>query len=255
MNISENSGDRNQNTSTGFLTEETIRRFQQNQGYVYLVHAIGTDRYKIGRSVNPVARLQQLQGQSPYPLQIVECFWTPDAIACEKYLHEEFKSARVYGEWFQLRELPESFYIDCEKLDIFFTETEDYEKSTHRFKCFATTERPGIWKMAEVASKRTYLTLLEKKPTLPSQLDKDRDDNDPNGVTIIRYYLRAEAERLLLGCHCLDNFLRAYRFIENDWISAIEQSLNELGQNRCIFKAVVVTSARTFAAFLKGGIN
>lgn len=86
------------------LTEEMLARYRANQGYVYLVHAVGTDRYKIGRSVNPVARLEQLKGQSPYPLQILECFWSPDAAADEKGLHERFANNRVYGEWFEFED-------------------------------------------------------------------------------------------------------------------------------------------------------
>lgn len=83
------------------ISEQDIKRYQANQGYVYLIHAVGTDRYKIGRSVNPVARLEQLKGQAPYPLVIVNDFWTPDAIADEKQLHKTFASNRVHGEWFE----------------------------------------------------------------------------------------------------------------------------------------------------------
>jgi hypothetical protein len=94
-------------TQTGaihmILTEDVLRRYRANQGYVYLIHAVGTDRYKIGRSVNPPVRLETLKKQSPYPLQIVECFWTPDAITDEKKLHIYFKSDRVYGEWFTFK--------------------------------------------------------------------------------------------------------------------------------------------------------
>ncbi|WP_292808879.1 GIY-YIG nuclease family protein [Nostoc sp. JL23] len=86
------------------LTEDVIMRYRANQGYVYLIHAIGTDRYKIGRSVNPVTRLETLKKQSPYPLQIVECFWTPDAIADERSLHLFFKQFRAHGEWFGFHE-------------------------------------------------------------------------------------------------------------------------------------------------------
>lgn len=70
-------------------------------GYVYLIRAEGTDRYKIGRSVNPVARHQTLTKQSPYPLRIAECFWTPDCISDERFLHETLASYRVFGEWFE----------------------------------------------------------------------------------------------------------------------------------------------------------
>lgn len=82
------------------LSQDTIKRYQANQGYVYLIHALGTNRYKIGRSVNPIVRFETLKKQSPYPLQIIDCFWTPDSIEDEKRLHQYFKSDRVFGEWF-----------------------------------------------------------------------------------------------------------------------------------------------------------
>ncbi len=73
------------------------------EGWVYLIHAEGTDRYKIGRSVNPVARHQTLQKQSPYPLKIVDSFWTMDTVHDEAYIHERCKDNRKYGEWFELK--------------------------------------------------------------------------------------------------------------------------------------------------------
>jgi hypothetical protein len=72
------------------------------EGWVYLIHAVGTSRYKVGRSVNPVARHQTLQNQSPYPLKIVECFWTVDAPTDEAGWHKQLSEYRVYGEWFEL---------------------------------------------------------------------------------------------------------------------------------------------------------
>ncbi len=91
------------------LNQDVIKRYQTNQGYVYLIHALGTDRYKIGRSVNPVARFETLKKQSPYPLKIIECFWTPDAIADEKYFHEIgwLSQKRKHGEWFELNVQPD----------------------------------------------------------------------------------------------------------------------------------------------------
>ncbi|WP_414756584.1 GIY-YIG nuclease family protein [Anabaena sp. CCY 9910] len=89
------------------LREEIYERYKKNNGWVYLVHAEGTPRYKIGRSINPSVRLSQLQGQSPYPLVIKECVWTPDAIDFEQSLHEEFHKNRVFGEWFEFIDHPD----------------------------------------------------------------------------------------------------------------------------------------------------
>lgn len=84
------------------LTLELIKTGRE--GWIYLIHAVGTDRYKIGRSTNPVSRHQTLQGQSPYPLKIVRCFWTIDAVTDELNLHESAKQYRAFGEWFELPE-------------------------------------------------------------------------------------------------------------------------------------------------------
>lgn len=70
-------------------------------GWVYLIHAVGTNRYKIGRSINPVIRLSTLKKQSPYPLAIIDCFWTIDSVSDELALHQTLAGCRRYGEWFE----------------------------------------------------------------------------------------------------------------------------------------------------------
>lgn len=72
------------------------------EGWVYLLHAEGTNRYKIGRSVNPITRCADIQKQSPYPLRIIKTRWTLDAIADEANLHRITAQYRVFGEWFEL---------------------------------------------------------------------------------------------------------------------------------------------------------
>lgn len=86
------------------ITREKYEHYKRNQGYVYLVHAKGTNRYKIGRSINPLKRLDQLQGQSPFPLIVEDCVWSPDSILLEKQLHDRFCDFRVHGEWFELED-------------------------------------------------------------------------------------------------------------------------------------------------------
>lgn len=71
------------------------------EGWVYLIHAQDTIRYKIGRSINPISRIQELQKQSPYPLEITQSFWAADAVVDEAILHERFNEYRVFGEWFE----------------------------------------------------------------------------------------------------------------------------------------------------------
>ncbi len=74
----------------------------EREGWVYLIHAVGTNRYKIGRTQNPVARYETLKKQSPYPLQIIDSMWTVDMVTDEAYLHQNLSNTRVHGEWFEL---------------------------------------------------------------------------------------------------------------------------------------------------------
>lgn len=78
-------------------------------GYVYLIAAIGTPRYKIGRSKNPAKRLEELNQQSCYPLRLLETCYFDDCEYHEKRIHKLLKQWRVHGEWF---EIP-STYLKC----------------------------------------------------------------------------------------------------------------------------------------------
>ncbi|HEY9750697.1 MAG TPA: GIY-YIG nuclease family protein [Allocoleopsis sp.] len=71
-------------------------------GYVYVIHAVGTDRYKIGKSVNPNARLTSLSKQAPYRLKLFLSFHVQDMSGAEKQLHRYFVDKQVNSEWFQL---------------------------------------------------------------------------------------------------------------------------------------------------------
>lgn len=74
------------------------------EGWVYLLHAEGTNRIKIGRSASPLQRYQVLKKQSPYPLKVIRCLHTVDAITDEAKLHEALAEIRVYGEWFEVKD-------------------------------------------------------------------------------------------------------------------------------------------------------
>lgn len=74
----------------------------QTCGYIYLVRAVGTNRYKIGRTKNPERRLERLKQQSPFSLKLVEIFHTEDCVTEEKRLHRIAAKYRSHGEWFDL---------------------------------------------------------------------------------------------------------------------------------------------------------
>jgi len=68
------------------------------QVFTYCIRNDANGMAKIGRSINPTARLRQLQTGSPHPLRLV-C-----AIAgnerTEAVVHDLFSWARLSGEWF-----------------------------------------------------------------------------------------------------------------------------------------------------------
>ena len=73
-------------------------------GCIYLIEAVGTNRFKVGRSSNLGIRIEQLRNQSPYPLKIVKQFNSLDCVTEEALLHRLLTPTRVYGEWFSLNE-------------------------------------------------------------------------------------------------------------------------------------------------------
>ena len=77
--------------------------YRNKPGYVYLIHASGTNRYKIGLTTRSVqARFTELNSsQSPYPLELLEVLETDNVTDTEGYLHERFANYRVHGEWFE----------------------------------------------------------------------------------------------------------------------------------------------------------
>jgi hypothetical protein len=69
-------------------------------GFVYAVHAVGTDRIKIGYSVDPEQRLNKLQTGSPIELELVAKWKGTDQD--ERELHRILAEFRAQGEWFRL---------------------------------------------------------------------------------------------------------------------------------------------------------
>lgn len=86
--------------------EDFVLQYPSNRnGWIYVIQAIGTTRYKIGRSIEPKERLRQLnQKQSPYPLKLIHTFWSMDAVSDEQYLHSALADFRVHGEWFEFED-------------------------------------------------------------------------------------------------------------------------------------------------------
>lgn len=90
--------------------------------YVYLLHAQGTNRFKIGHSQDPIRRQNAINNaSSPFPIKLITCYLSPDAHNEEQKLHREFKERRVYGEWFEFDSVDQARELTSKELGI--TET------------------------------------------------------------------------------------------------------------------------------------
>lgn len=72
-------------------------------GYIYLIHATGTNRYKIGLTTRSVEeRFAELNSsQSAYPLELIASAKYSNIVEVEKTLHEKYRHNRAHGEWFE----------------------------------------------------------------------------------------------------------------------------------------------------------
>jgi|GEM_PF-4583675 hypothetical protein len=78
---------------------------QNETGYVYLINAKKTNRYKIGLTKNIKRRINGLQTSCPYKVQLVHAVFVGEAIRVEKALHDYFCNNRVFLEWFEFTPL------------------------------------------------------------------------------------------------------------------------------------------------------
>lgn len=71
-------------------------------GYIYLLQAVSTDKFKIGRATDVTRRIRELQTGSPIKIRYVYHAYVHNANLCEMELHNKFSSQREIGEWFAL---------------------------------------------------------------------------------------------------------------------------------------------------------
>ena len=82
---------------------QSLSKGTHPKGYVYLIQDTNNPgRYKIGRTINPVQRLQQIQRGEAGKLHYHFIRQTDNAPALERALHQKFASSRMQGEWFSL---------------------------------------------------------------------------------------------------------------------------------------------------------
>ena len=71
-------------------------------GFVYLVEAVGMQRYKIGYSKEVYKRVSSIQTSTPFEISVLYRYFSTDAPQLEKLLHEYYDAYRIRGEWFEL---------------------------------------------------------------------------------------------------------------------------------------------------------
>jgi Meiotically up-regulated gene 113 len=79
------------------------QRKQLRVGSVYVVKS-ETNLYKIGRTKNVAARLNNFRVLAPFEFQLSHHFLADDCVQAERMLHQKYKDKRVKGEWFALSE-------------------------------------------------------------------------------------------------------------------------------------------------------
>lgn len=86
-------------------------RPQALPGFIYLVQAAGTDKFKIGRATDVARRIRELQTGSPLKIRYVYHAYVYNANLCEMELHNKFSNQREIGEWFALTQEDIKFCI------------------------------------------------------------------------------------------------------------------------------------------------
>ena len=75
-------------------------KYQPPRQWIYIF--TDYERFKIGRSSNPDARLKQMRTASSRKIDVINTIEVTDSILAEKFLHTLLHRRRVRGEWFDL---------------------------------------------------------------------------------------------------------------------------------------------------------
>jgi hypothetical protein len=73
------------------------------RGYVYLIGSHRFGWYKIGKANRPHVRLSEIGVLLPFRVEVI-CIWgTSSPYQLESFLHREYSSNRLNGEWFSFK--------------------------------------------------------------------------------------------------------------------------------------------------------
>lgn len=73
-------------------------------GFVYIIHAVGSNYYKIGKSINPDQRLLRIAPLMPFRTRFIKVWHSYFMSLAETMLHSLFDEERVNGEWFEFHQ-------------------------------------------------------------------------------------------------------------------------------------------------------
>jgi len=87
------------------MTSSKLARFKTvtdvQPGYLYLVTALGTGKFKIGKTLNHVPnRIKELQTGCPFRIRYVYHAYVGNVNLHERELHKKFNHLQEIGEWF-----------------------------------------------------------------------------------------------------------------------------------------------------------
>lgn len=124
-----------------------------DSGYIYIIHAIGTEYYKIGLTRNHIEhRLRQLQTGCPHRLEAVYSNKVDDVEGVEAYIHDVLSNYRTVGEWFELPSLSTAIMAANKALSE-YTEYNDIQGSLIRVEMqVSVSKTPKFIAVNEIAS-------------------------------------------------------------------------------------------------------
>lgn len=87
-------------------TSDKKAKPEPKSGHIYIVHAVGTNQYKIGLTTakNPNTRIGNIQTSSPVEIETVATFRVANPQKEESKIHKKLKKYRKLGEWFKIKD-------------------------------------------------------------------------------------------------------------------------------------------------------
>ena len=95
-------------------------------GYVYLIHDIYNNTYKIGVTKNLEKRIKALQTGNSTKLDLIMTYETEYPFRLETMLHRKFEQYRENNEWFGLpNDIVECFHYYCQQMNYIIISLKD----------------------------------------------------------------------------------------------------------------------------------